>query len=131
VSASTRCLGAYTPIAPTSIANIVLQIPEDSNLANGLAYASKKVPNITCVKDYLGMLSSADNPTPEGRASAFVSYSTSKIQVEFDVIARSLRKGVVESVAREKHGLEAVRIVRLLLDKGKMDEKQVRMVYLL
>ncbi|KAF8965272.1 RNA polymerase III subunit RPC82-domain-containing protein [Flammula alnicola] len=110
---------------PISVANIVMQIPEDANLTAGLVYPSKKVGNLTCVKDYLGMLSSADNPTPEGRASSFLSYSTSKVQVEFEIIARKLRQNIVESVARSKHGPEGVRILRLLSHTGKMDEKQI------
>ena len=71
------------------------------------------------------MLSSADNPTAEGKASSFVSYGASKVQVEFEVIARRLRRDVVEYVTRDKHGPEGLRILRLLLDTGKMDEKQV------
>lgn len=102
-----------------------MQIPEDAKLSAGLVYATKKVNNLTCVKDYLGMLSSADNPTTEGRAEAFVSYSTSKIQIEFEVVAKRLRRTIVESVARDKHGVEGFRILRLLSTSGKMDEKQV------
>ena len=71
------------------------------------------------------MLSSADNPTAEGKASSFVSYGASKVQVEFEVIARRLRRDIVEYVARDKHGSEGLRILRLLLNTGKMDEKQV------
>ena len=103
----------------------MLQIPEGTSLVNGLAYSSKKVPMSTCVKDYLGMLSAADNPSSEGRSASFISYSTSKIQVEFEIIARRLRRNIVETIAREKHGPEGARIVRLLLTTGKLDEKQV------
>lgn len=103
----------------------MLQIPESANLADGLAYSSKKVPASTCVKDYLAMLSAADNPSGEGRSACFISYSSSKIQVEFEIIARKLRRNVVETIAREKHGAEGARIVRLLLNSGKLDEKQV------
>jgi DNA-directed RNA polymerase III subunit RPC3 len=71
------------------------------------------------------MLSSADNPTPEGKALSFLSYRASKVQVEFEVIARRLRRDIVEYVARDKHGPEGLRILRFLLDTGKMDEKQV------
>lgn len=105
-----------------------MKVPEDANLAAGLVY-SKKVANITCIKDYLGMLSSADNPTPEGRASSFLSYSTSKVQVEFEIIARRLRQGIVESVTQDKHGAEGLRILRLLAHSGKLDEKQVENVF--
>jgi DNA-directed RNA polymerase III subunit RPC3 len=74
------------------------------------------------------MLSSADNPTAEGKASSFLSYRASKVQVEFELIARRLRRNIVECVARDKHGPEGLRILRFLLDTGKMDEKQVSFI---
>lgn len=80
---------------------------------------------MTLVKEYLGFLSCADNPTLAGKQSSFVSLSGAKVQVEFEIIARRLQRQVLESAVREKHGNEGVRIVRLLLDTGKMDEKQV------
>jgi DNA-directed RNA polymerase III subunit RPC3 len=73
------------------------------------------------------MLSSADNPTPSGRAASFTSFGSSKVQVEFETISRRLRRRVLEAVTRERHGDDGVRILRLLLDTGKMDEKQVRL----
>lgn len=116
---------------PTSVANIALQLSDEVNLSSFLVYPSKKVSNLTCLKDYLGMLSSADNPTAEGKASSFVSYRASKVQVEFEIIARRLRRDIVEYVARDKHGPEGLRILRLLLDTGKMDEKQISKVVML
>lgn len=103
----------------------MMQIPEDANFADSLVYSSKKIPTSTYVKDYLGMLSSADNPSPTGRFASFISCSTTKVQVEFELIARRLRRNVVEAIASEKHGAEGARIVRLLLSTGKLDEKQV------
>ncbi|PPQ69858.1 hypothetical protein CVT26_014135 [Gymnopilus dilepis] len=117
--------------APTSVASIAMHISEDANLSSGLVYASKKISDMTCIKDYLGMLSSADNPTPEGRAMSFVSYSSSKVQVEFEIIKRRLRENVLESVARDKHGQEGVRILRLLAKTGKMDEKQISKIVMM
>jgi DNA-directed RNA polymerase III subunit RPC3 len=104
-----------------------MQIPDDVNLADGLVYPKKASTN-TCIKDYLSLMASADNPTPAGRAATFVSYDSSKVQVEFDIIARRMRKRVLEAVTREKHGSGGVRIVRLLMQTGKMDEKQVIVV---
>ncbi|KII88926.1 hypothetical protein PLICRDRAFT_91400 [Plicaturopsis crispa FD-325 SS-3] len=114
----------------TSVANIAMQIDEnDDDLASGLILSSSKKPsNAALVKDYLGMLACADNPTPAGRAASFVSLTGSKVQVEFEIVCRRLRRRVLEAVAREKHGNEGVRILRLLLDTGKMDEKQVSKV---
>ncbi|KAF8078149.1 RNA polymerase III subunit RPC82-domain-containing protein [Lyophyllum atratum] len=117
---------------PMSVANIVLRLSDNVDLSSGLVFASSKKPsNSTCIKEYLGMLSSADNPTPAGRAGAFVSYSSSKVQVEFEIVGRRLRRRVLESVARERHGVEGVRILRLLLDTGKMDEKQVSKIVMM
>jgi DNA-directed RNA polymerase III subunit RPC3 len=108
------------------MANIALLIPEGDDLSLGLAFASdRKSSNMTLVKEYLGMLACADNPTLAGRQASFVSLSGSKVQVEFEIIARRLRRRVLETAVREKHGDEGVRILRLLLETGKMDEKQV------
>ena len=108
------------------MASIAIHLPEDAELAAGLALqSSKRPPTLTLLKEYLGILASADNPTPSGRASSFVSLSGSKVQVEFELIARRLQRRVLEAVARERHGDEGVRVSRLLLDVGMMDEKQV------
>ncbi len=103
-----------------------MHLPDDAQLAAGLALQSSKTPpTMTLMKEYLGILAAADNPTPSGRAASFISLSGSKVQVEFEIIGRRLRRHVLESVARERHGDEGVRIIRLLLDNAMMDEKQV------
>ncbi|KAL1730276.1 hypothetical protein EV714DRAFT_284305 [Schizophyllum commune] len=107
-----------------SIGNIILNIPEDADLASGLAISASKATKSTCTKHYLDLLACADNPTPTGRASAFLSYG-SKIQAEFGLIGRRLRRHVLEASAREKHGANGLRVVRLLLGSGKLDDKQV------
>lgn len=116
---------------PISVSNIIMLLSDNRDLTSGLLYSSKKVPLATCVKDYLGLLSSADNPTPAGKSGAFLSFGGSKVQVEFETISRRLRKRVLESMAQEKHGPEGVRIIRLLLDTGKMDEKQISKVVMM
>jgi hypothetical protein len=50
---------------------------------------------------------------------------SSKVQVEFEIVGRRLRRRLLEAVTRERHGDDGIRILRLLLDSGKMDEKQV------
>lgn len=116
---------------PISAASIATHLNEEENLAAGLVYPSKKVSNAACIKDYLGMLASADNPTPIGRAASFVSFESSKVQVEFEIISRRLRRKVLEAITRERHGPEGVRIIRLLLETGKMDEKQISKVVMM
>jgi hypothetical protein len=111
---------------PVSVSNIAVSLSDQEDLASGLVLRTKSPSNTACIKDYLGMLSCADNPTPAGRAAAFLSFGSSKVQVEFETICKRLRRRVLESVTRERHGAEGVRILRLLLDTGKMDEKQVR-----
>lgn len=105
-----------------------MHIPDDVNITTGLVYPSSKKPNtMTALKDIVGLLAAADNPTPEGRASSFLSANNpSKVQVEFEIICRRLRHRVLEAVARERHGDEAVRVIRYLLDTGKMNGDQVR-----
>ncbi len=118
---------SLTPsLEPISVSNIALQLSEDDDLSTGLAYSSKKkISNTTCIKEYLGILSSADNPTPESRAAAFLTFDSQKVHIEFELISKRLRRSVLEAVTRERHGTQGVRIVRLLLQTGKMEEKQV------
>lgn len=108
--------------------NVLDHISDESKVMAGLSY-SKKRPHIqTVVREYLGILASADNPSPVGRASSFISFgsiSSGKISVELEIIARRLRRRVLEAVVRERYGDEAVRIVRLLLETGKMGGDQV------
>ncbi|KAH9946259.1 uncharacterized protein BXZ73DRAFT_86425 [Epithele typhae] len=114
---------------PTSLGNISMHLPDDVDLSAGLVLQSSKTPpTMTLLKEYLGILASADNPTVSGRSASFVSMNGSKVQVEFEIIARRLRRRVLEAVARERHGDEGVRIIRLLLDTGMMDEKQISKV---
>lgn len=102
-----------------------MHIPDDEDLATGLVSNSKRPSNASLVKDYLTLMSNVDNPTTAGRSALFVSLTDNKVYVEFDIINRRLRRRVLESVARERHCEDAVRVLRLLLDVGKMDEKQV------
>jgi DNA-directed RNA polymerase III subunit RPC3 len=103
-----------------------MHLRDDEDLSSGLVLDSLKKPsNISLLNDYIGMLLSADSPTPAGRAVSFVSLTGSKVQVEFEIVCRRLRRLVLEAVTRERHGDDGVRILRLLLNTGKMDEKQV------
>lgn len=107
-----------------SVPSIVMQLSDEDGLARGLVLNEKRPSNATCIKEYLGMLSCGDNPTSAGKAASFVSFNSSKVQVEFDIAGRRLRRNVLESITRERHGNEGVRILRLLMDTGKMDDKQ-------
>ncbi|KAJ7871487.1 RNA polymerase III subunit RPC82-domain-containing protein [Mycena olivaceomarginata] len=115
---------------PVSVSNIAVSLSDQEDLASGLILKTKNPSNTQCIKDYVGLLACADNPTPAGRAAAFLSGS-SKVQVEFETICKRLRRRVLESVTRERHGTMGVRILRLLLDSGKMDEKQISKVVMM
>ncbi|KAF9234765.1 RNA polymerase III subunit RPC82-domain-containing protein [Melanogaster broomeanus] len=113
---------------PTSTAAIAMHTPDDDDLSSGLATTSKKPSDASLVKDYLGLLACADNPTSAGKSASYVSLSDNKVYVEFDIISKRLKRRVLEAVTRERHGDDGVRVVRLLLDVGKMDEKHVTKV---
>lgn len=85
------------------------------------------------MKDYLTILCNSDNDTAVGATSAFMAPAgtgggggSGRVTVEYEVIGRRLKLRVFESNVRERYGDEAVKVVRILLDKGKMDEKHVR-----
>ena len=106
--------------------SIASYIPEDVDITAGLAYSSSKKPSsMVALKEFLGLLAAADNPTPAGKASSFISLggpSSGKVYVEYEIICRRLRRRVLEAVARERYGDEAVRIIRLLLENGKSNQ---------
>jgi len=76
-----------------------------------------------------------DNQTTVGRDSAFMSYiggsSSGKVSVELETIGRRLKRRVLEGVVREKWGDEGVRIVRILIDKGKLAEDHISKIAML
>ncbi len=78
-----------------------MQVSDEDDLFSGLVFSSKKgASNTTCIKEYLGIMSNADNPTTVGKASSFVSYDSQKVYVEFDLIVNRLRRNVLEAVTR-------------------------------
>jgi len=111
--------------ASTTAANISTHLEDDHALKSGVVLNTRKPKDIALVKAYLSMLAFVDNPTPAGRAASFVSFTGSKVYVEFEIVTTRLRRRVLEAVTRERHGDEGVRVLRLLLDCGKADEKQV------
>ena len=110
-----------------SITSVATDIDRIGEFSKGLYHKSKqKLSASSLVKEFLGWLAAADNPTPSGRASAYISLNgTGKVQVEYEVLLHRLRLKLFECVVRERHGSDAVRIVRILTDHGKMDEKHV------
>jgi DNA-directed RNA polymerase III subunit RPC3 len=121
-----RIVKVHSLVDPTSVADIASNLPDSpTSLAVGLVGSSSKASNMALVRDYLGLLSAADNPTPAGRANAFLSFGGSKAQVEFELLARALQLRVLDGVARERYGDAGVRILRLLRGLGKTAETQI------
>ena len=114
---------------PVSITSVATDLREIGEISKGLYFKSKpKLSALSLVKEYIGWLAAADNPSPSGRACAYLSLlGTGKVQVEYETILHRIRLRLFETVVRERHGGEAVRIVRVLLEHGKMDEKHVSM----
>ncbi|KAG1894469.1 uncharacterized protein F5891DRAFT_1195176 [Suillus fuscotomentosus] len=112
---------------PTSTAAITILISADDDLLTGLVLSTKKASRASLVKDNLGLMYAVDNPMPAGKVVSFISLADN-IDVEFEIVSKCLRRRVPKAVAREQHGDVGVRIVRLLLDIGKMDDKQIAKV---
>jgi DNA-directed RNA polymerase III subunit RPC3 len=112
---------------PVSVADIATALPSSSThlLSAGLITSSSKPSTMALIRDYLGLLSSADNPTPAGRAASFLSFSGTKTQVEFGLLAQSLQLRVIDSLTRERHGDAGLRVLRLLRKEGKMSEATI------
>ncbi|TRM59382.1 RNA polymerase III subunit RPC82 helix-turn-helix domain-containing protein [Schizophyllum amplum] len=99
---------------PASIGNIILQVADDADLTSGLVVSSSKTSKSTCTKHYLDLLACADNPTNE--AARLPSSPTARKSRRSDVCSRR-RPGETRD--------NGLRVVRLLLGGGKLDEKQV------
>jgi DNA-directed RNA polymerase III subunit RPC3 len=109
---------------PISITSVATELDEIGELSKGVYYKSNQ--KLSLVKEYAGWLAATDNPSPAGRAGSHISFlGTGKVQVEYEVTLHRLRLRLLETVVRERHGPDAVRIIRVLLDHGKMDEKHV------
>ncbi|KAG8901824.1 RNA polymerase III subunit C82 [Tulasnella sp. 403] len=112
-------------------------ISPNVDLSPGIRASSRSKKGSATVKDYISILCNEDNPTPSGAASAFMAPVSSgggghgRVTVEFDVIGRRLKMRVLESNVRERFGDDAVKIVRILVEKGKMDEKHLAKVALM
>ncbi|KAG9036468.1 RNA polymerase III subunit C82 [Tulasnella sp. JGI-2019a] len=98
--------------------------------------SSSKPPSVPKVRDYLTLLTNADDEnTATGRAAAFMAGSTSggegKVTVEFEVIGTRLKQKAFEGALRDRFGDDAVKVVRILLNKGKLDEKHLAKISLM
>ena len=94
--------------------------------------------------EYMSILCAADNPTEAGRQCALMSYTGlsgafgggggtgwgKKVAIEYENIGRRLRFKIFETFVRERWGELAIRGLRLLIDKGKIDEKQASLISL-
>ncbi|KAG8947303.1 RNA polymerase III subunit C82 [Tulasnella sp. 424] len=120
------------PVGPHDISS---KLSSTSVLLNGIR-TTKKSYNPS-VKDYIALLCNDDNHTPAGLASAFLAPvsggggGSGRVTVEFDRIGRRLKQRVYESNVRERFGDDAVKVIRILMDKGKMDEKHLSKVALI
>jgi DNA-directed RNA polymerase III subunit RPC3 len=110
--------------------SILEHLQDEDHLASGLA--THNASNASSLREYINILSAADNPTPAGVAGAFLSSGSAgvggRVQVEFYGIYRQLKLAVLDGYVRERWGQLAVRVVRILLSMGKMDEKQIAKV---
>jgi len=89
------------------------------------------------MREYVNILCAADNPTESGRRStSYTGLSGAvgggggtgggkKVAIEYENVGRRLRFKIFETFVRERWGELAIRVLRLLIDKGKMDEKQI------
>ncbi|KAG8763337.1 RNA polymerase III subunit C82, partial [Serendipita sp. 397] len=76
-------------------------------------------------KPFLTYSSSSGGTTTVGGGTGS---GSSKVHVEFGGVYRRLKQAVLDGYIRERWGLLAVRVVRILLSMGKMDEKQLAKV---
>ncbi|KAG8808779.1 RNA polymerase III subunit C82, partial [Serendipita sp. 399] len=136
--------------------SLLQEMQEDQDLAAGLVGKGVNTsPTSSLLKEYIHLLSGSDaswaaasngggtgagvGTSQGGMAKPFLTYSSSsgggitgsgssKVHVDFAGVYRRLKQAVLDGYVRERWGVLAVRIVRILLSMGKMDEKQLAKV---
>ncbi|KAF8599598.1 hypothetical protein BDV93DRAFT_497587 [Ceratobasidium sp. AG-I] len=121
------------PIATNQISQ---HLPEDARLERGL-YMKGSGSGTSVIREFVSILACADNPTPWGVASAFLSISGGggggggKVAIELEAITRRLKRGVLEGAVRDRWGDHACRILRVLDEKGKLHEDHIAKIAML
>jgi len=133
---STHSLSTFLPSSSSSTNSS--SNSHASTLSAGLKLPSSSTAPTSALKQYLLVLSSADNPTPAGQAGAFTSRfvgggggGEGKVQVEFETIAERMRRRLVEGYVRERWGDGAGRVLGVLWGGTMMDERQIAKVCLM
>lgn len=120
-----------------SIQSIIGHLPAEPSLIglvnpNKSSKKDKSANDQTRVaQELVSVLCVTDNSSFSGRQNAFMTSGggglpIKKVQIEYEIIGKRLRLRVFESFVRERlGGDEAVKVVRILLSMGKLNEEQV------
>jgi len=99
--------------------NRILQCIKGDSL---LIQSPHSLDTSTKLTDYLKAISSINNPKI---LSKVLDEGTGSFAVHFDVAVKVLQQDMIERVIQGKHGDHSRMIFRLLLMKGKLEEKQI------
>lgn len=113
------------------------KLPESLSIQRGFDKKSfgKKTPSRTeFLSEYAAILSCQDDISPNARRLRFLApvgtaggggRGSSSYTIEYENIASRAKRAVLRAVVDERFGSSATRIMNILLDKGKLEEKHV------
>ncbi|EOR02769.1 hypothetical protein E3P92_01914 [Wallemia ichthyophaga] len=107
--------------------------PMESILKKGIVLSNKEDNHVKLITEYCQILSSQDFPGPAGASTRFLQKAgTSKeYQVCYETVCARIKRSLVDSLVREQFGNEAARIINIVLEKGKLEEKHISTLGLL
>lgn len=118
---------------PVALHQVAKHIPSNANLKKGIVVSSKDLNVSKLINEYCQILSSQDCPGPLGSQNRFLMKSSNnkEYHVAYETVCARIKRSLVDSLVREQFGPEAARIVNIVLDKGKLEEKHIATIGLL
>ncbi|TIC04127.1 hypothetical protein E3Q17_00594 [Wallemia mellicola] len=116
-----------------AIHQVAKYIPQENTLKKGIVLSNKENNVQKLVAEYCQILSSQDFPGPAGASTRFLQKagSSKEYHVCYETVCARIKRSLVDSLVKEQFGDEAARIINIVLEKGKLEEKHISTIGLL
>lgn len=102
---------------------------DDLGTSSGSVFVTGSIEKLLSQMNPIGIVSEKKGQAVLGGGSG--SGGMREFKIEYGKYSVELRKALVGRIVRETFGVEAARVVRILMHKGRLDEKHVSEEYLL
>ncbi|TIA91612.1 hypothetical protein E3P99_01028 [Wallemia hederae] len=116
-----------------SVQKAVKYAPDEDVLKKGIVLDRKEHDKARLMTEYCSILSSQDFPGPAGASTRFLQKGgdSREYMVCYETICARIKRSLVDSLVREQFGNVAARIINIVLEKGKLEEKHISTLGLL